>query len=207
MVSRSLSSISGRGERRPAPREQLLVVEPAVARAFERDEVLDVGNLVADAVDGVQVVGVRAHDPRAAVVDDVREVVGDQAVVDRHEHRADLRHGVERLELRVGVRRDVRDAIALPTPSRCSAADQRSQRSKNWAYVRRRSPSTTASRSAYSRRARRMNSSGVSGVSMAVPSSRDAAISPAPAAHQTDLLVAVILACPPLKLSPRRGEG
>src|SRR5205814_2525365 len=38
--------------------------------------------------------------------------------VDGHEHRADLRHGVERLELRVRVRRDVHDAIALPDAER-----------------------------------------------------------------------------------------
>ena len=54
-----------------------------------------------------------ADDAGAAVVDDVGEVVGDEAVVDRHEHRAELRHGVERFELRVGVGRDVGDAIAL----------------------------------------------------------------------------------------------
>ena len=35
-----------------------------------------------------------------------------EPVVDRHQHRADLRHGVERLELRVRVRRDVRHPVA-----------------------------------------------------------------------------------------------
>src|SRR6202171_1547930 len=54
----------------------------------------------------------------------------------------------------------------------CSAEDQRSHRSKNCSYVRRRSPSTTASRSPYSFLARRANSSGVSGVSMPVLLSR-----------------------------------
>src|SRR6185369_1103073 len=52
------------------------------------------------------------------------------------------------------------------TPSARNALDQRSQRSRNSAYVRRRSPSMTASRSGYSLRVRRANSSGVNGSSM-----------------------------------------
>ena len=63
-------------------------------------------------IDGLEVVLVRAHDRRARVLDDVGELVRAQPVVDRHEDRADLRHGVKRLELRVRVRRDVGDAIA-----------------------------------------------------------------------------------------------
>ena len=59
-----------------------------------------------------------ADDFRAAVVDDVVEIVGDQAIVDRHQHRADLRHGVVRFQLRVRVRRDVGDAVALPHAQR-----------------------------------------------------------------------------------------
>ena len=74
---------------------------------------LDAAELVADAVDGVEVIGVDAQDLGARVRGDVDEVVGGQAVVDRHEHRADLRHGVERLELLVRVRRDVGDTVAL----------------------------------------------------------------------------------------------
>src|SRR5262245_7280365 len=48
------------------------------------------------------------------MVEDVLEVGPDEPEVDRHEHCPDLRHGVERLEMSVRVRRDVRDAIATP---------------------------------------------------------------------------------------------
>ena len=64
-------------------------------------------------VHGRQIVGVGADHGGAAVVDQVLELLGGQPEVDRHQHRADLRHGVERLELRVGVGRDVGDAVAL----------------------------------------------------------------------------------------------
>jgi hypothetical protein len=46
------------------------------------------------------------------MLDQVFEVVGNQPEVERHEHRTQLRHGIERLELRVGIRRDVGDAVA-----------------------------------------------------------------------------------------------
>src|SRR5579859_4428868 len=58
------------------------------------------------------------------------------------------------------------------TPIPCKAADQRSQRSKNCSYVRRRSPSTAPSRFPYSLRALRANSRGVNGVSILTSSSR-----------------------------------
>ena len=100
------------------------------------------------------------------MVDDVGEVVGGEPVVDRHEHRADLRHGVERLELRVRVRRDVATRSPCRTPSPWSAADQRSQRSKNCSYVSRRLPSTTASRAAVQPAGAAGEIQGDSGVSM-----------------------------------------
>src|SRR5438034_11821601 len=59
-----------------------------------------------------------------------------------------------------------------PTPIAWRADDHRSQRSKTSSWVRRRSPSTTPSRSPYSLRVRRANSSGVSGVSNCLPPSR-----------------------------------
>src|SRR5579859_7737140 len=69
----------------------------------------------------------RAHDLRTAVRNQVAEVVGDQSIIERHEHGADLRYRVERLELRVDVGGDVGDAIAFPDaralqPSRPSIA-------------------------------------------------------------------------------------
>ena len=48
-----------------------------------------------------------------AVGDQIAEIVGGQAEVDWHQHRADLRHRVEGLELRVRVGCDISDAIAL----------------------------------------------------------------------------------------------
>jgi hypothetical protein len=80
----------------------------------ERDEVLHAGDVAADAVHSLQVIAMGAHDLGAAVVDDVREVGRREPEIDRHEHGAGLRHGVEGLELRMRVRGDVRHPIALP---------------------------------------------------------------------------------------------
>jgi len=71
----------------------------------------DAGHLVPHAVDHVEVVAVRAQHGRPGVVHDVDEVVGGKPVVDRHQHRAGLGDGIERLELRVGVRRDGGDPV------------------------------------------------------------------------------------------------
>ncbi len=54
-----------------------------------------------------------ADDAGAAVVDDVGEVVGGEAVVDGDEDRAELRNRVEGFELGMGVGRDVGDAVAF----------------------------------------------------------------------------------------------
>ena len=74
---------------------------------------LDPRDLIPDAVDRFQVLVAGADDRRAGVVDDVGKVVDGQAVVDRDEDGADLRDGVEGLELLMDVRRDVGDAITL----------------------------------------------------------------------------------------------
>src|SRR5438309_8142801 len=57
-------------------------------------------SLVADVINGIEVVGVCADHAGAAVVDDIGEVVGGEAVVDRYQYGADLGDGVERFELR-----------------------------------------------------------------------------------------------------------
>src|SRR5205823_13882734 len=92
---------------------EALVFEPFGPRTLERDVTADAGQLVADAVDRLEVVLVRAHDACAAVVDDVGEIVRGKAEVDRHEDGPDLRDRIERLELRMRIRRDVDDAVAL----------------------------------------------------------------------------------------------
>ena len=71
------------------------------------------GHAGADAVDRLEIIAVGAHDAGAAVLEEVSEVVGREAIVEWHEHRADLRHRVERFELCLSVGRDVGDAIAL----------------------------------------------------------------------------------------------
>ena len=76
----------------------------------ERPEIF--GHQVADGIDSIEVIFMHAHDLSAAVVEDVSEVGGGQAVIDRHNHRTDLRHGVEGFEVRMGVRRDGRDSIS-----------------------------------------------------------------------------------------------
>src|SRR5206468_5435443 len=91
-----------------------LVLQPLGASTLERDEVPDARQLRADAINGLEIILVRADDARAAMVDDVGEIVGRQAEVDRHEHGPDLRNRVERLQLRVRVGRDVDDPVALP---------------------------------------------------------------------------------------------
>ena len=54
-----------------------------------------------------------ANDFRAAVIDEVNEVVRCQAVINRHEHGADLGHGIKRFELAVSIWRDISGAIAF----------------------------------------------------------------------------------------------
>ncbi len=102
----------GRHARRSDGGELVLVRDPAVANVLERDEVLNRRKLGADSVDRCQTFGGHAHDLRAAVRDDVREIVGGEPVVDRHQDGPNLRHRIEGLELRVDVRRDVRHTVA-----------------------------------------------------------------------------------------------
>src|SRR5213078_3412512 len=53
-----------------------------------------------------------ANDTGAAVLDEVKKVVCGQAKVQWHQHSAQLRHRVERLQLRMAIRREICDAIA-----------------------------------------------------------------------------------------------
>jgi hypothetical protein len=146
--------------------EQLLVVQPRGASGSERDEMADIVELGPDAVHGRHIVRVHADDARAAVIDDVGEVGRGEPEIDRHEHRPDLRNGVERFELLMGVGCDVGDTVARPDAETLKRG-RPSVGAPEELLVRQRSePSTTASRPPYNRRARRANSKGVSGVSM-----------------------------------------
>jgi hypothetical protein len=91
----------------------IFVIDPAIARALQGDELARFEDAVANAVHRVEVVRVDADDAGAAVVDDVGEVVGGKAVVDGDENRAKLRDRVEGFELGMGVGRDVGDAVTF----------------------------------------------------------------------------------------------
>ena len=90
----------------------MLVRDPAVASVLERDEVLNRRKPGAEPVDRRQTFSGHAHDLRSAVRDDVLEIVGGEPVVDRHQDGPNLRNRIERLELGMDVRRDVRHTVA-----------------------------------------------------------------------------------------------
>ncbi len=113
MVRRSPSPIFRPGDVGRLARERRLVVEPSGACARQRDEMFDAPNSVANAVHAVEVLLRGADDRRPRMVNDVGEVVGRQPVVDRHEHGANLGHGIEGLELLVDIRRDVCYPVTL----------------------------------------------------------------------------------------------
>ncbi len=90
-----------------------LVFDPPRARPLERHEMLNPFQLAADAVYRPEIVRVRTNDARPRVIDDEGEIIRCQAVVDRYQHRTDLRHCIKRLQLRVRIRRNVDDPVAL----------------------------------------------------------------------------------------------
>ena len=100
----------------------------AAAGAAQRDELLDSAELAADAVHRVEIVGVDAQHLGARVSGDVDEIIGGKAVVDGHQDRADLRNGIEGLELLVRVGRDVGDAISLGAPPTSGRTARRTAR-------------------------------------------------------------------------------
>src|SRR5206468_10546815 len=53
-----------------------------------------------------------ANDTGAAVIDQVKKVLCGQAKVQWHQDSAQLRHGVERLQLRMSIAREIGDTIA-----------------------------------------------------------------------------------------------
>src|SRR4029077_3629920 len=56
-----------------------------------------------------------ANHAGAAVIDQVKKVVCGQAKVQRHQHSAELWYGVERLELRMSIGREIGDTVAHAT--------------------------------------------------------------------------------------------
>ena len=99
-------------------RDQLVPVPPAgrglrTCRRIGYDPVLHLGEAGAHFVHELRVLVVHEHRLHARVVDDVFVVGGDQPVVERHQDRADLRHGVEALQKVVRVRAEDTDPVAL----------------------------------------------------------------------------------------------
>src|SRR5712692_9361607 len=92
---------------------QRFVIEPPRTLSFEGNEVFDTRKLRSNAIDRRQIISVRTDDTRAAVIDEVNEIVCYQTVIQRHQHRADLRRRVKRFELRVRVWREVSHAVTL----------------------------------------------------------------------------------------------
>ena len=76
--AQQVAFVNGRFEELRRRRGQVgFIVEPAVARAaFERDEVFHVWELVANAVDCLEVITVGAYYFGATMADDVGEIVG-----------------------------------------------------------------------------------------------------------------------------------
>jgi len=100
------------------------------------------------------------HDPRTAVVDQIDEVIRCQPIIDRHQHgRSEVSRNTPP-GARVEIGCDVGDSVTLSDPHTLKCRGPKIAAVEEFGYVKRRSPSTTASRSAYSRRARRANSSG-----------------------------------------------
>ena len=58
-------------------------------------------------------VGVRTDDLGATMIDDVREILWFQSEINRNQHSTNLRYRIVRFQVRVGIRCDIGNAIAL----------------------------------------------------------------------------------------------
>ena len=106
----------GRGRLRLA-RDQILPVAPAVGRGgvavARHDPVLHLGQPLADGVERARQVRIGQQHTGPRMREGVAEVVGDEAVVEGHEHGPDERGSVERFEEVVAVGAEDADAVAL----------------------------------------------------------------------------------------------
>jgi hypothetical protein len=93
--------------------EGRFVVDPAGARTFQRHEVFDAGQPIPNTVDGFKVIRVSTYDLRVEVIDDVLEIFREEPIIYRNQYRADLRDCVVSLQMRVCIRGDAGDPIAL----------------------------------------------------------------------------------------------
>lgn len=93
-------------------RQRILVIDPSRFRSFERDEMFDLRQFPAHAIHCLQVIRMSTDDAGTAVLNDVGEVCGVEAVVDGYDDGADLGHRVIRFEVCVGVGCDVGHAVA-----------------------------------------------------------------------------------------------
>src|ERR1700730_15388509 len=79
---------------------------------LEGDEMPHALQPIANAVDGVHMIGVNANDGGAAVLDRIKKILGGQAVVQGYDDGADLRYRIERFEHGMCVRRYDANTIA-----------------------------------------------------------------------------------------------
>ena len=108
-------------ERLGLVRDQLLVVPVALGRRAvvgDHDHVLH-GDAVADLLEGLEQRAVDEERAVGGVVDDVGQLVGVQARVERVHHRAAQRHGEVELQVAVLVPAERRDAVAGLDAERC----------------------------------------------------------------------------------------
>src|SRR5205823_15013595 len=94
-------------------RNQGLVIQPPWLASAERDESGYVWDFRSNTIDPFKVIDVRTDDARAAVLNQIRKIVGGQPVVQRDQNGACLRHDVKRFQLRMGIGGDVSDAVGL----------------------------------------------------------------------------------------------
>jgi hypothetical protein len=78
----------------------------------------DVRHIGANAIDRIEIRAVGAHHRRATVSDQVAKIIRDESVIRGDQHRPEHRDGVVRLEMGVGIRRDIDDAVARPDAGR-----------------------------------------------------------------------------------------
>lgn len=106
----------GGGELRGGSCQHGLIIGPAGLAAGKRHEMLHPGHLLTNRIHRIEVIRMHTDNAGAAVVQDVGEVGCREAEIDRYNHRPNLRHSVEGLQMRVRVWRDGGNALSSLHP-------------------------------------------------------------------------------------------
>ena len=96
--------------------QQRFVIQPAGLTARERHKISDAGNLIANPVNVIQILGMNTDHARTAVFQNVGKVGGVQSVIDRYHDRTDLRNCIKRFQVRMRIRRNTGDSITRLDP-------------------------------------------------------------------------------------------